>query len=471
MDDLLDKKKSRFNFYFQKQLQAHVIENVQEKPGFKGFNLCRNLWPLADKKVFNLVTKEICDRGPQHNFLFCAENRYLGPDNSKLDNRIYKLLKTWFQDEEELKYILGRVIYTFSGNINNKDIVVLLGSNNSGKTSFMNMLKNLMGNFCVHMKNSVMLVPATKKRFVEDPGSATTHLNKLEKNPRLAILEEVDSATRLVESNLKKLTGDDSLVNRKLRVEETTIDQITTKFWVPVNQVPYYDDKKMEIAKRVRVIPCYTTFYNGEHDKKERVQAIEKKIQNTHNDTMKNFYKKNMQYMLPADHNLRNIYTDLRDHFFTYIVNQPYDNNNNEKVPESITNVVKNMKEPEYVDEFIAEFLEENPDGKKPFPFDLVECVYIWFCKKHYYSCINRRILKEKFCDRGFEIKMTSKRVGGRPKKYMAIYGWGLSNTVSVSEETKRELDTLCKKTDFNILDQEDINDQEDIELIVEDEE
>ena len=170
----------------------------------KNFDKIPYLFPFQDK-VIDFRTTEIFKREKEHYFTKTTDNVFK-PDRPNR-NYIRQLVKEFIMDDDEL-YVdnfLKWFGYCLTGENNVKAFVVLTGLTDSGKSTFVNMMKKIMGDEFHH--------PADDKLFLRTNinQSHTDELTSL-LDARFSTLNEIASGSKFNEKLIKTITGNDGQI-------------------------------------------------------------------------------------------------------------------------------------------------------------------------------------------------------------------------------------------------------------------
>lgn len=124
--------------------------------------------------------------------------------------------------------------------------VFLLGSGNNGKSVFLNVLRDICGDYAVNIQaESLMIKLGTS--------GASSDIARL-RGARLVTSAETNEGVRLNESLLKQLTGGDVVTARKLYANEFEFIP-EFKLWMATNHKPIIRGTDKGIWRRIHLIP------------------------------------------------------------------------------------------------------------------------------------------------------------------------------------------------------------------------
>ena len=154
-------------------------------------------------------------------------------------------------DKEVVSFIQTAVGYTLTGNVNEQCFFILHGTGANGKSVFLEVLQNLLGDFGRPIEMRALL----QKRSVSE--AVRNDLAAL-RGTRLAVASEANREVRLDEALIKSLTGSDKITARFL-YQEFFDFYPTFKIWIAVNHLPGIRGDDDAIWRRVRLVPFAVT--------------------------------------------------------------------------------------------------------------------------------------------------------------------------------------------------------------------
>jgi len=136
---------------------------------------------------------------------------------------------------------------------------MLYGNGANGKTTFLNTIKMIMGDYSDTLKASSLMA-----RQYDD--GARGDIAKLQ-GKRFVVSSELNDGQYFDESLIKCVTGGEAIPVRFLYGEEFNLKP-EFKIWMGTNEKPRIRGTDLGIWRRVRMIPFLYTFGEGERDKK-----------------------------------------------------------------------------------------------------------------------------------------------------------------------------------------------------------
>jgi len=162
-------------------------------------------------------------------------------------------------------YVQKAAGYSLTGSVQEQCIFILYGPGANGKTTLVEILLYVMGDYGDDLPISVL----EAKRNGSAPGEAV-------KLPglRFAKSVEIREGRRLDEARVKALTGGDTISVRPLYHNAFSF-RPTHKLWLAVNHKPVITDNSPAMWRRIRLIPFLCTFEGQQADKRllEKLKA------------------------------------------------------------------------------------------------------------------------------------------------------------------------------------------------------
>lgn len=117
-----------------------------------------------------------------------------------------------FEGDDSLIEFVRRVVgYSLTGSTREQVMMLLYGSGANGKSTFLNVLDELLEEYAVSIPSDVLM----SRR---EPNGTSQHLARM-RGARLVTAIETEEGKRLAESTVKQLTGEDEVVARYLYAE------------------------------------------------------------------------------------------------------------------------------------------------------------------------------------------------------------------------------------------------------------
>jgi putative DNA primase/helicase len=149
-------------------------------------------------------------------------------------------------DAEMLSFIQKSVGYTLTGEVTEQRLFFLYGDGANGKTTFLETLRKLMGDYTAHVPFEAFLASRDAKpdnTFANVPGK------------RFVTASEAGEMRSFNESMLKAFTGEETL-SARLLYQEAFEFKPTAKLWLAANSKPTIKGVDEGIWRRFFMIPC-----------------------------------------------------------------------------------------------------------------------------------------------------------------------------------------------------------------------
>lgn len=151
---------------------------------------------------------------------------------------------------ELIEYIQRCIGYSLSGSIQEQCAYFLYGDGNNGKSTFLDVLANIIGDYSQSSQPDTFLI---QSRLGSAGGGANSEIARL-KGARFVYCEEPQEGIRLNEGLLKQLTGGSRIVARFLYSEEFEY-MPEFKIWMATNHKPVVRGTDVGIWRRIKLIP------------------------------------------------------------------------------------------------------------------------------------------------------------------------------------------------------------------------
>ena len=167
-----------------------------------------------------------------------------------------RVLDRVLPDPEVQAFVQRFIGYALTGVIREHIIVFLHGSGRNGKSTLIEVLKAVLGDYVVHANPKLLLV----RKFDENPVERMTLRGK-----RLAVCAETGAGRKLAEETVKALTGGDTINARALYKDEVNFAP-THKLMVATNYLPQISGTDEGIWSRIVIVPFNVQIPEGERD-------------------------------------------------------------------------------------------------------------------------------------------------------------------------------------------------------------
>lgn len=170
-----------------------------------------------------------------------------------------KFLGRIFAGKTELIGFMQRAAgYSLTGSTAEQCLFLLWGSGANGKSTFVNTLRALLGDYATQASPSALMVQDRR-------GGPTNDIARL-RGARLVAAIETEDGQRLAEALVKQLTGGDAVAARFLYQEEFEFTP-TFKLWLAANHKPVVRGDDYAIWRRIHLIPFAIQIPEAERDK------------------------------------------------------------------------------------------------------------------------------------------------------------------------------------------------------------
>lgn len=158
------------------------------------------------------------------------------------------LAQTFGGDNELLQYVQRMAGYSASGSVKWHILPFLHGGGGNGKGVFLNVMRNLLGDYAATAPNAFLMAGAQRHE---------TEIARLH-GLRLVIASEVNQEAKFDEAKVKELTGGDGLTARFMRQDHFTFEP-THKLWLMGNHQPRVSAGGKSFWRRLRLMPFTRT--------------------------------------------------------------------------------------------------------------------------------------------------------------------------------------------------------------------
>ncbi|WP_443628047.1 phage/plasmid primase, P4 family [Candidatus Njordibacter sp. Uisw_002] len=160
-------------------------------------------------------------------------------------------------DEEFIRFIQKAVGYSLTGDTSEQVLFFLYGVGANGKSTFVNTLQTILGDYAQQAQVSTFMA--------KGKGAINNDIARL-RGSRLVATTETEEGSRFNESELKQLTGGDTITARFLHQEHFEFKP-NFKLWISGNHKPYIQGNDIGIWRRIKLIPFEVSVAPDEQDK------------------------------------------------------------------------------------------------------------------------------------------------------------------------------------------------------------
>jgi P4 family phage/plasmid primase-like protien len=202
--------------------------------------------------VVDLRTGGITAHDPAHMITKIAGTHY--DPNATCPTWLAFLDKVLAGDAELIEYLQRAAGYTLTGSVIEQCLFFLFGSGSNGKSTYIQALLSLMGEYGQQAAPSLMMAGNRHPTEIADLQGS-----------RFVATVEVEEGRRMAEVLTKQLTGGDRIKARYMRRDFFEFDP-TFKLWLSANHEPVIRGTDNAIWRRIRKIPFEVTIPEDEQD-------------------------------------------------------------------------------------------------------------------------------------------------------------------------------------------------------------
>lgn len=167
------------------------------------------------------------------------------------------LLKSFNHDTEMVNYLARVIGYTLSGSTEAQCLWLHYGAGSNGKSTFMNVLSALMGDYATTANASTIMSKPTS--------NISNDVARL-KGARLVSINELEESKKLAEAEIKNMTGGEALTARYLHQEFITFYP-QFKLHLTSNYKPSVYDNSHGLWRRINLINWSVIVKEADQDK------------------------------------------------------------------------------------------------------------------------------------------------------------------------------------------------------------
>lgn len=183
------------------------------------------------------------------------------------DRFLYEIFRG---DEGLIQFVQRAVGYSLTGSTIEHVLFLLFGIGSNGKTTFVMILKKLLGPLAIETPPKLLLSG--------DRDRHPTELARL-RGARLATCSEFGKESRFSPELVKRLTGGDQISARMMH-EDFWDFEPTHTFWICTNHLPRVRDDSHATWRRMRVVPFNVTFHDPGQGTPEKDKGLPDKLTN-----------------------------------------------------------------------------------------------------------------------------------------------------------------------------------------------
>ena len=212
--------------------------------------------PIKHGKVIDLRTGEVRTR--ENTDLFSFECPVKLVHDTSVARRFLDSLSNGQKDHTD--YLIRLCGYFMTGDVSHRGFYISWGVGRNGKSSLVNILKEILGKFFVSISEDVFI----KKD--KAGGGATPELMPLI-GARFAVLSETDEKEKLNSKRIKSLTGSDTISARALYKDQINFVP-HCKIMMLTNVKPEFDADDQALIDRLNFIPFPARFNKNKENTK-----------------------------------------------------------------------------------------------------------------------------------------------------------------------------------------------------------
>ena len=216
----------------------------------------------AEKNTINLKTGE--SKEPEQKDLITKKSLFVYDKNAKCPTWEMFLMQIFNNDLDLIHFVQKALGYTLSGDISEQCMFILFGSGSNGKSTLLNVIQNLFGDYAVSTITDT---------FMKKNSEQTNDLARL-KNTRLVIASEAEENKPMSESLIKQITGGDKITARFLYGEYFEFLP-TFKIFMATNHKPKISGGDNGIWRRIKLIPFTVSIPEEKRDKHLQEKLLE----------------------------------------------------------------------------------------------------------------------------------------------------------------------------------------------------
>lgn len=200
---------------------------------------------------------------PDFSMLITKKSRFIYEKDAKCPTWNMFLMQIFNNDYELIRFVQKAMGYSLSGDISEQCLFILWGIGANGKSTFLNVLQYLFGDYACSTGTETFMKKSTE------------HSNDLArlKGARLVTTSEAEQGKALSESLIKQITGEDEITARFLYGEYFSF-RPTFKIFMATNHKPRIRGADEGIWRRIKMIPFTVTFAPHQRDKNLKDKLI-----------------------------------------------------------------------------------------------------------------------------------------------------------------------------------------------------
>ena len=215
---------------------------------------CDNYLFNSDGLTINLKTMKV--REPNIKDLITKKSLFVFDKTAACPTWEMFLKQIFNNDIALIRFVQKAMGYSLSGDISEQCLFILWGTGANGKSTFLNVLQNLFGDYACSTGTET---------FMKKTSEHSNDIARL-KGARLVTTSEIEQGKSLSESIIKQITGEDVLTARFLYGEYFSFKP-TFKICMATNHKPKIRGADNGIWRRIKMIPFTVTIPPERRDK------------------------------------------------------------------------------------------------------------------------------------------------------------------------------------------------------------
>jgi len=240
----------------------------------KTINREHDLLPIQNNKIINLINGQISDRTKDNLFSSSCPVSYIPQcewteeDTANHNTFIHQI---FMENSKYIEYMQIKMGSYLSGQ-NTRNIDINMGIGKNGKSSIINALQTILGDFFGFIaKNVVVYNP---KSFRTKNGGHTSHLIPIE-NKRLIVTQELEDGDVIDSEIVKKIASNDPIEGiREAYGKQTRVIYPFCKLVISSNNAPEWDGQDVAIIDRLTFHPFNARFLTANEIDSDKKRGI-----------------------------------------------------------------------------------------------------------------------------------------------------------------------------------------------------
>lgn len=282
--DLLIKLDKKIGVLHCKHVCQYLRKLILDDKFESKLNKIPYLLPINDRKVMNLTNGELENRKREHYFsIFC--NVSVGKDTNK--NYIETMMLNICNDDQDLYIFFQMMLGFFLTGEFVKGIFIFWGLYNNGKSTLVNLMEKILGDFYKSIPNSLIIKTKNQPKSNEANAPLMDLLFA-----RFCTFSETEPGDIIDSGKAKSFSGSDTQTARDVYGLKQKQFKTCARFAIQTNHLPNFNKNDKAMLKRIIYVPFDVRFVEESSVSKEEdikpLQANEKRADNTLEDKIKN---------------------------------------------------------------------------------------------------------------------------------------------------------------------------------------